>query len=485
MSSLVVERIGVSLDRGFETAASEFEAKYADFVSSMQAVRPETVRGIRLGKVLHHGPWLWWHGRLKDMYRHSEVASNIDMFVSHSWQTPAWKKYLNLLILRNGLPAMVLGTLGASVANVLSQHLILPPLEVLGGGWCLLSGCLIYYLTLLRWRPRTILFWDSACINQHDPLLKAEGLASLGAILKQSKTLLVLWDQTFVSRLWCMFEMAAYLHGRAGSSASVTVRSPLAGVLVLSVHASLCMITFLYFLPADSFFEPSQTMVVIACLALPGILSFSFVISTVRAYWRDIDTMEQHMLSFALDNSKCACCSPEQTDVCNKRVCDRRIMKTCIENWFGQVSSFESRIRSEERIALADKLRNHLIVYFEMVLAGSPLIWSGLELLLRVPPDLQIPMLIKKTVECLAVLPIILKVFSLVTYKLRFRWCSRHLDFCLSVGIAAMGMSMWAMYLVIDFYVIYHFIVNPFAASLTSASVWLLLLLTVWTWIRE
>ena len=208
-----------------------------------------------------------------------------------------------------------------------------------------------------------------------------------------------------------MFEMAAYLHGRAGSSASVTVRSPLAGVLVLSVHASLCMITFLYFLPADSFFEPSQTMVVIACLALPGILSFSFVISTVRAYWRDIDTMEQHMLSFALDNSKCvswrvgekypivvcssvvfqfspfklryanlelcesrdqvqACCSPEQTDDCNKRVCDRRIMKTCIENWFGQVSSFESRIRSEERTALADKLRNHLIVYFE-ILAGT------------------------------------------------------------------------------------------------------------------
>ena len=269
------------------------------------------------------------------------------MFVSHSWQTPAWKKYLNLLILRNkavqwstfcflflgsqlhlnsakqayffqwalgnGLPAMVLGTLGASIANVLSQHSILPPLEVVGGGWCLLFGCLTYYLTLLRWRPSTVLFWDCACINQHDHILKAEGLASMGAILKQSKSLLVLWDQTFVSRLWCMFEMAAYLHGRTGSSASVTACSPLAGVLVLSVHASLCMITFLYFLPADSFFDPSQTMVVIACLALPGILSFSFVVSTVRAYWRDIDTMEQHMLSFALGDSKCVSwCAVEQ-----------------------------------------------------------------------------------------------------------------------------------------------------------------------------
>ena len=59
------------------------------------------------------------------------------------------------------------------------------------------------------------------------------------------------------------------------------------------------------------------------------------------------------------------------------------------------------------------------------------------------------------------------------------------MDVCLSVGIAAVGMSMWATYLVIDFYVIYHFIVNPFAASLMSASVWLLLLLMVWTWIPE
>ncbi|CAE7297661.1 unnamed protein product, partial [Symbiodinium sp. CCMP2456] len=305
MSILLADRIGISLDGGFQTAVSEFETKYADFVSSMQAVRPDTVRGVRLGRFLHHAPWLWWHGRIKDMYRHSEVVSNIDMFVSHSWQAPAWKRYLNLLVLRNGLPAMLLGTLGASVANVLSQHSILPPLEVLGGGWCLLSGFLMYYLTLLSWRPSTILFWDCACINQHDQTLKAEGLASLGAILKQSKSLLVLWDQTFVSRLWCMFEMAAYLHSRADKSASVTVRSPLTGVLVLSVHACLEFTSFLYFLPADSIFEPSQTMVVIGWLALLGILSFSFVVSNFRAYWRDIDTMEQHMLNFALGDSKC------------------------------------------------------------------------------------------------------------------------------------------------------------------------------------
>ncbi|CAE7225496.1 unnamed protein product [Symbiodinium sp. CCMP2456] len=119
-----------------------------------------------------------------------------------------------------------------------------------------------------------------------------------------------------------------------------------------------------------------------------------------------------------------------------------------------------------------------------MVLAGSPLIWSGLELMLRVPPELQLPMLIKKTFECLAVLPSIFKLLNLVIYKLRFRLRSRHLDFCLSVGIAAMGMSMFLMYMVIDVYIIYRFIVNPFAASLMSASLWLLLLLMVWTWIR-
>lgn len=52
---------------------------------------------------------------------------------------------------------------------------------------------------------------DMACIHQGDPDLKSEGVLNIGAFLKNSKKLLVLWDSTYSSRAWCMFELAAFL----------------------------------------------------------------------------------------------------------------------------------------------------------------------------------------------------------------------------------------------------------------------------------
>lgn len=54
-------------------------------------------------------------------------------------------------------------------------------------------------------------FVDMACIHQGDPDLKSEGALNIGAFLKNSKKLLVLWDSTYSSRAWCMFELAAFL----------------------------------------------------------------------------------------------------------------------------------------------------------------------------------------------------------------------------------------------------------------------------------
>ena len=55
------------------------------------------------------------------------------------------------------------------------------------------------------------MFLDQICINQTDLESKANGVLHMGAFLKKSKSMLVLWDPTFVQRLWCMFELAAFL----------------------------------------------------------------------------------------------------------------------------------------------------------------------------------------------------------------------------------------------------------------------------------
>ena len=49
-----------------------------------------------------------------------------------------------------------------------------------------------YLLVLLFWQPQQLVFVDRVCISQTDPGLQAEGLLSLGAILKSSDSVLAI-----------------------------------------------------------------------------------------------------------------------------------------------------------------------------------------------------------------------------------------------------------------------------------------------------
>ncbi|CAE7236044.1 unnamed protein product, partial [Symbiodinium microadriaticum] len=59
-------------------------------------------------------------------------------------------------------------------------------------------GNAAYYLTLLLFPRRRMVFLDRACVMQSDEALKAEAVVSMGGILKSSKSMLVLWDRTYV-----------------------------------------------------------------------------------------------------------------------------------------------------------------------------------------------------------------------------------------------------------------------------------------------
>ena len=43
---------------------------------------------------------------------------------------------------------------------------------------------------------------------------KTQGINAIGGILNKSRTLLVAWDRTYFSRLWCSFELAAFYHSK-------------------------------------------------------------------------------------------------------------------------------------------------------------------------------------------------------------------------------------------------------------------------------
>merc|ERR1719359_1045442 len=52
-------------------------------------------------------------------------------------------------------------------------------------------------------------FMDCLCINQVDDKLLREGIYSIGGFIDKSKSMLLLWSKPYLTRKWCVFEMAA------------------------------------------------------------------------------------------------------------------------------------------------------------------------------------------------------------------------------------------------------------------------------------
>ena len=114
----------------------------------------------------------------------------------------AQMKALNILLLKHGQLAFVVSTFSALAAFIALMLSMLTRRRTVEFPWCLCSGVVTYYLTLPLCQRRSLVLLDIACIHQKDQQLKGDGLLSLGATSKNSKSLLVLHEHT----RWLMVE---------------------------------------------------------------------------------------------------------------------------------------------------------------------------------------------------------------------------------------------------------------------------------------
>ncbi|CAE7747123.1 PRN1 [Symbiodinium pilosum] len=358
-----------------EEVASEQDVErllnlYTLILRQMQPTGTDIIRGIPAFRVVQKGPRRWMKGELQKLYSFSEVTSELDEFWSHSWRTKVWVKYASILLLANGLPAFLVGTLAALVAGGLSAARYV---------WCTPAGTLAYYLTLLLWRRKKKVFLDIACINQEDGGLKAEGLISMGAFLKRSKSFLVLWDSTYVSRLWCMFEMAAFLRSHEldkGAEESLVVCPVFVGPALLIGHLGLCTLFMLYlFSPVP---QIPWGVLFICGLAFPCLTLFTFA---MIAHCRSIDIIQKQVQNFSIDNSwsQCCACGHVVPDSGEQMICDRTIILRCIAAWFGSTEGFESTVRGKVQTVLVHQLTHRVFSYWRIVQVTSPALWAFLD----------------------------------------------------------------------------------------------------------
>ena len=161
------------------------------------------------------------------LFRSSVPTHGFHFFFSHTWKTDGRWKCLSLL-LQFGWPTIsVCWACGVILAFALCMLDVLPlfelwqpiPIHLDGafpsGCWIqvfgllgILSGCLLF--PHLPCYKQDKCFLDFVCINQTESSKTREGIMSISAFLEASEELRVLWSSPLLSRLWCVFEIAAY-----------------------------------------------------------------------------------------------------------------------------------------------------------------------------------------------------------------------------------------------------------------------------------
>jgi len=228
---------------------------------------------------------------------------------------------------------------------------------------------------LVGWRRCHLIFLDLLCIDQENATAKAEAIFSLGAFLKSSDSMLVLWDSSWTHRLWCIFELAAFLHSKASQShdPNLKIRPTILGPCFLIFTLALCFV-----LVPVSFVRDRDFMVLLAASGVFAFAAFYVCVSALRAYFRSVEDCHLELREFRLEKTQCGCCSMSHVDANGHHImCDRVIINKCISRWFGSTALFEEEVRTSVVSALSNQLWGQMLSYKQCLIAMIPFLWAA------------------------------------------------------------------------------------------------------------
>ena len=417
-----------------------FPAVIASTISNMTAVRPEIIRAAPAYRALAFCALPLWGVQHGNFVHFSAVTDRIDEFWSQSWHGPRWKLILTIIFLNNSLAAAVISVGIAVVLGVLYACKVLPVMyeynpsfqQIPRCGWSGHVALIVYYVTLLAWRRRKRIFLDVLCIDQDDTANKTAALFSMGAFLKCSDALLVLWDETYTKRLWCVFELAAFLKSRpAGKKINLVIRPTITGPCFLGLTFSLNVILYTISFVGDR--DLTALLISTAAITCLGLLCS---ISAARSYFRSINDLKRALSTFRLEDACCWCCDTGHQE---KSLCDRKVIEQCVINWFGSVDAFEELVRQEVLDILRSQLWRQMLSYKQCVLALVPVIIASIDivfaLIYRDSYSHAVVEALRGLAMSLGVGPMLFFVGFKLSQCLHQPCCSRPLDFLVTLFI--------------------------------------------------
>jgi len=321
-------------------------------------VDKELLCGLTIRKSLRNGGRSWMR-MPKDMNEaelialHSKVEAmeSFDFFLSHTWSTHGKWKVLSLLM-QTGWPyALLCGSLAVTATMVLCLFDYLPlswsfdgetsegPGTYPLGCWIscaslvgLLVGLLISpYCPCLDGRPGDC-FIDMVSIDQSDPQKIEDGIYGIGGFLNVARELQVLWSPPYLSRLWCVFELAAYR--KANPTGKITL-TPLyvEQILVMLIFGLYAVLGFYWVVTALNLSNAVSLLVYFIAM-IPAMLPLHRM---RRSFAGSKHKMLADLKDFDIKNVKC------MDDF------DRSFIHSAIIKWYGSREAFTEFVRGPLR----------------------------------------------------------------------------------------------------------------------------------------
>jgi len=348
-------------------------------------VDAEIARGISLRESLRQGGrlWLTCPAKLDEksraaLWNRSRPVKQFDVFLSHAWKTAGRWKLLSLLLQSCSHKVLFAWVLGVGAAAALSLLGVLPSpwtfqtrvegldVSIRFGPWILLASFLATLLGLpsAPYLPSTrresdVCFVDVASIHQSDTDLMERGIYGIGGFLSISSELRVLWSAPYLSRLWCVFELAAFR--TANPSGKITL-SPLfvelivVLILLMQYSHSIFMWAHWAWRGDDEYRHLSHMIGVLPCFFMMHLLRKAHLL--------------KHELFSKLENfdiSEAECSSDF----------DKSFIRAAIVRWYGSEEAFTEFVRGPLRKDLLNKTQSCTFLDYELLLL-TPAAASGL-----------------------------------------------------------------------------------------------------------
>merc|ERR1719356_1182884 len=149
-----------------------------------------------------------------------------------------------------------------------------------------------------------MVFLDQVCINQVDEEKMKKGIYSLAGFLKHSQSMLVLWSPEYFSRLWCVFELAAYLKMNSTGGDRIIFVPIFKEVTLFIIYCFLWLVNMLF--TALSFLLAKNQALLAMSLMISWVIFSLLIAQRLRRFMEHKADLDRQLANFDCTEAKCA-----------------------------------------------------------------------------------------------------------------------------------------------------------------------------------